>query len=173
MPDNPLHPDQLGGERRFRTDLVAYLDSLSALELAELLGELPSSRQEPLRLGVVMVALNERLPDAYKLLPPAGQPGPHEGRRRSLREPVADRCAARAAHRIGPPPLGLAEWQADRQRQAEQHADRRHAGAVAERRVAEALRAGASDPNPAAGHQERSEPPGRQREERDSDREDR
>jgi hypothetical protein len=26
-----------------------------------------------------MVALNERLPDADKLLPPAGEPGRHEG----------------------------------------------------------------------------------------------
>jgi hypothetical protein len=177
MPHDPLHPDQLGGERRFRTDLAAYLDSLSALELAELLSELPSSRQEPLRLGVLMVALNERLPDAYKLLPPAGQPGPHEGRRKSLRELVADRRAVRAADRARPPPPGLAEWQADRQRQAEQHTDRRHVGAVAERRVAEALRVWATDPNPAVGHQERGEPPDRsrrwQREERDGDREDR
>jgi hypothetical protein len=39
-----------------------------------------------------MIALNERLPDAYKLLPPAGQRGPGEGRRRSLRGLVADRC---------------------------------------------------------------------------------
>jgi hypothetical protein len=84
MPADPIHPDQLGGEQRFRADLVAYLDSLPAHELADLLGELPSSRQEPLRLGVLMVALNERLPDAYKLLPPAGQPGPHEGRRRTM-----------------------------------------------------------------------------------------
>jgi hypothetical protein len=44
-----------------------------------------------------MVALNERLPDAYKLLPPAGHPGPGEGRRRSLREVVADRRAAAPA----------------------------------------------------------------------------
>jgi hypothetical protein len=28
MPDNPIHPDQLAGEHRFRTDLVTYLDSL-------------------------------------------------------------------------------------------------------------------------------------------------
>jgi hypothetical protein len=36
-------------------------------------------RQAPLRSGVLMVALNERLTDAYKLLPPAGWPGPEEG----------------------------------------------------------------------------------------------
>jgi hypothetical protein len=87
-------------------------------------------------VGVLLAALNERLPDAYKLLPPAGQPGPGEGQHRSLRELVADRRAARAAHRAGPPPPGLADWLADRQRQADQQADRRRAGAVAERRVA-------------------------------------
>ena len=55
---------------------MAYLDTVPVGELAELLAELPGSRQQPLGLGVLMVALNERLPDAYKLLPPAGQPGP-------------------------------------------------------------------------------------------------
>jgi hypothetical protein len=125
-----------------------------------------------------MVALNERLPDACKLLPSGGQPGPHEGRRRSLRDVVADRRAARAAHRTGPPPPGLAEWHADRQRRADQLAERRHAGAAAERRVAEALRARAADHN--ANHQERSKPPAepadwerdRQGEGRDRERED-
>jgi hypothetical protein len=63
--------------------------------VAELLGELPRSHQQPFQLGVLMVPLNERLPDGYKLLPPAGHPGPGEGRRRSLREVVADRRAAR------------------------------------------------------------------------------
>jgi hypothetical protein len=175
MPDDPIHPEQLGGEARFRADLVAYLDSLPVHELADLLGGLPSSRQEPLQLGVLMIALNERLPDAHKLLPPAGQPGPHDGRRRSLRELVADRRAARAARHPGSPPLALADWLAGRQRLAEQLTDRRRAGAVAERRVAEALHAGANDHNPAAGHQEHGEPPGRrpdwQGEERDHDRE--
>jgi hypothetical protein len=150
---------------------VAYLDSLPVSELAEL----PGSRREPLQLGVLMVALNERLPDAYKLLPPAGQPGPREGRRRSLREVVADRRAARAADRAGPPPSGLAERRIDRRRQAEQHTDRRRAGAVGERRVAEALRARATDQDPAAGHQHHGkppdEPPERQSKERDSQRE--
>jgi hypothetical protein len=131
MPDDPIHPDQLAGEQRFRADLVAYLDSLPVGELAERLGELPSRRQQPLGMGVLLAALNERLPDAYKLLPPAGQPGPGEGQHRSLRELVADRRAARAAHRAGPPPPGLAGWLADRQRQADQQADRRRAGAVA------------------------------------------
>ena len=51
MPADPIHPDQLGGEARFRADLVAYLDSLPVNELADLLGELPGSRQQPLQLG--------------------------------------------------------------------------------------------------------------------------
>jgi hypothetical protein len=109
-----------------------------------------------------MVALNERLPDNHKLLPPAGQPGPHEGRRRSLRELVADRRAARAARHTGPLPPGLAEWLADRQRQAEQHTDQRRVGAVAERRVAEALRAWATDPDLALGPEHPGDPPAEQ-----------
>jgi hypothetical protein len=44
MPADPIHPDQLHGQQRFRADLVAYLDSLLLGELAELLGDLPSSR---------------------------------------------------------------------------------------------------------------------------------
>jgi hypothetical protein len=174
MPADPTHPGQLGGEARFRADLVAYLDSLPVHELADLLGELPSSRQEPLQLGVLMVALNERLPDAYKLLPPAGQPGPYEGRRRSLRELVADRRAARTSRHAGPPPSGLAERLADRQQQADRHAERARAGTVAERRVAETLRTRATDPDPAAGRQEHgdppAEPPDRERDRQDQDR---
>jgi hypothetical protein len=159
MPADPTNPDQFGGEGRFRADLVAYLDSLPGGELAELLGELPSRRQQPLGLGVLMVALNERLPDAYKLLPPAGHPGPGQGRRRSLQELVADRRAARTSRHPDAPASGLAEWLADRQQQAEQHTDRRRAGAVAERRVAEALRTRATDPDPAASRQDHGDPP--------------
>jgi hypothetical protein len=77
-----------------------------------------------------MVALNERLPDGYKLLPPAGHPGPGAGRRRSLRQVVADRRAARAAQHAGPPSSGLADWLADLQQQAELHAEPVRAGAV-------------------------------------------
>jgi hypothetical protein len=157
MPADLIHPDLLGGEQRFRADLVAYLDSLSVGELAELLGELPSSCQQPLGLGVLMVALNERLPDAYNLLPPAGQPGPGKGRRRSLRQVVADRRAARTSRHAGSPSPGRAEWLPDHQRQAEQHADR--TGAVSERRVAETLHTRATDHDPAAGRQEGSDPP--------------
>jgi hypothetical protein len=78
MTADPIHPDQLGGAARFRADLVAYLDSLPVDQLADLLSKLPN-RQQPLGLGVLMVALNERLPDAYKLRPPAGQPGRARG----------------------------------------------------------------------------------------------
>jgi hypothetical protein len=137
MPADPIHPDQLAGQARFRADLVAYLDRLPLGELAELLGELPSSRQQPLGLGVLMVALNEWLPDGYELLPPGGHPGPGEGRRRSLREVVADRRAGRAGWHDNAPPSGLA----DRQRQVDLQAERAWAGAVGARRVAEALRA--------------------------------
>jgi|SRR6266508_3893668 len=177
MPADPSHPDQLAGAARFRAGPVAYLDSLPVHELAHRLGELPSNHQQPLQLGVLMIALNERLPDAFKLLSPAGYPVPGEGRRRSLREVVADRRAARTAHRAGPPPSGLAEWLADRQQQADLHADRRRAGAVAERRVAEALRTQATDQDPAAGHQEHGDPPAdrerdRQDQERDHESED-
>jgi hypothetical protein len=167
MPADPIHPDQLDGEQRFRADLVAYLDSLPVGELAELLSELPRSRQEPLGLGVLMVALNERLPDAYKLLPPAGHPGPGEGRRRSLRQVVADRRAARTGRHADAPASGLAEWLADRQQQANLHAERTRAGAVGERRVAEALRQ-ATDADPPAGRPESGVPPA----ERERDRQD-
>jgi hypothetical protein len=177
MPADPIHPNQLHGEARFRADLVAYLDSLPVGELAALLGGLPRSRQQPLQLGVLMVALNERLPDAYKLLPPAGQPGPGEGRRRSLRELVADRRAARAGRHPDAPASGMAEWLAERQWQADLHPERAGAGAVGERRVAEALRTRATDPDPAVGRQEPDAPPAererdRQDQERDRESED-
>jgi hypothetical protein len=118
MPADPTHPDQPGGEQRFRADLLDYLDSLPTHELADLLGELPSSRQEPLQLGVLMIALNGRLPDAYKLLPPAGHPGLGEGRHRTLREVVAERRAVRTSRHPDAPASGLAERLADRQQQA-------------------------------------------------------
>jgi hypothetical protein len=114
-----------------------------------------------------MIALNERLPDAYKL-PPAGQPGPGEGRRHSLRQVVADRRAVRTSRHPDAPPSGLAEWLADRQRQADLYAERARAGAVGERRVAETLRTRATDPDPAASRQEPGDPPA----ERERDRQD-
>ncbi len=94
MPADPLYPGEVGPEPRpegrFRADLVRYLDALPVSELGSLLSELPRTRP-----GMLMVELNERLPDSGKLLPPVGTPGPGEGRRRSLREWAADRRAAR------------------------------------------------------------------------------
>jgi hypothetical protein len=102
MPADPLYPGEVGPEPhpegQFRADLVRYLDSLSVSELGSLLSELPHTRP-----GVLIIELNERLPDAGKLLPPVGTPGPHEGRRRSLREWAADRRAARNQLQAGPP----------------------------------------------------------------------
>jgi hypothetical protein len=117
---------------------------------------------------VLMIALNEQLPDGYKLLPPAGDPGSGEGRRRSLRQMVADRRAARASRHPDALATGLAEWLADRQQQADLHAERARAGAVSERQVAEALRVRATDPDPAAGRQKYGDPPA----ERERDRQD-
>jgi hypothetical protein len=51
-------------------------------------------------------------------------------------------------------------------RQAEQDAERARAGAVGERRLAEALRTRASDPDPAAGRQEPGDPPAEQERDR-------
>jgi len=58
---------------------------------------------------VLLVALNERLPDAYKLLLPAGHPAAGEGWRGSLWEVVADRRAARASRHPDAPASGLAD----------------------------------------------------------------
>jgi hypothetical protein len=102
MPADPLYPAEVGPEPRpegqFRVDLVRYLDALPVSELGSLLSDLPRTRP-----GVLMVELNERLPDSGKLLPPAGTPGPDEGRRRSLRERIADRRLARSQPQAGPP----------------------------------------------------------------------
>jgi hypothetical protein len=102
MPVDPLDPAELGPEPRpegqFRADLVRYLDSLPVSELGSLLSELPLTRP-----GVLMIELNERLPDSGKLLPPAGTPGPGEGQRRTLRERIADRRFARSQPQAGPP----------------------------------------------------------------------
>src|SRR6266511_2518815 len=102
MPADPLYPGEISPEPRpegqFRADLVRYLDSLPTSELGSLLSELLWTRP-----GVLMIELNQRLPDSGKLLPPAGTPGPGEGRRRSLREWAADRRAARNQLQAGPP----------------------------------------------------------------------
>jgi hypothetical protein len=49
MPDDPAHPDQLDGTRRFRADLLAYLDSLPVHQLGGVLGGLP----EPTRVALM------------------------------------------------------------------------------------------------------------------------
>src|SRR6266508_2022695 len=102
MPTDPFYPGERIGpeppEGQFRADLVRYLDALPVSELGSLLSELPRTRP-----GVLMIELNQRLPDSDKLLPPAGTPGPGEGRRRSLREWAADRRAARNHLQAGPP----------------------------------------------------------------------
>ena len=121
---------------------------------------------------MLLVALNERLPDAYKLLPPAGHPGPGEGWRRSLREVVADRRAARTSRHPDAPASGWAMWRAARHPQAALPPYRARAGAVGERRVAETLRVRATDPDPAARRQDSGDPPaererGQQDQERD------
>ncbi|HEY5989488.1 MAG TPA: hypothetical protein VIV12_24390 [Streptosporangiaceae bacterium] len=108
MPADPMYPGEVGPEPRpegqFRADLVRYLDALPVSELGGLLSELPRTRP-----GVLLVELNERLPDSTKLLPPAGTPGPNEGRRRSLRERIADRRAMRNRPTAGPP--DIVDWQ--------------------------------------------------------------
>jgi hypothetical protein len=102
MPADPLYPGEVDAEPRpdgqFRADLVRYLDALPVSELGSLLSELPRTRP-----GTLMIELNQRLPDSGKLLPPPGTPGPHEGRRRSLRAWAADRRAARNQPTAGPP----------------------------------------------------------------------
>jgi hypothetical protein len=108
MPADPLDPGEVGPEPRpegqFRADLVRYLDALPTSELGSLLSQLPRTRP-----GMLMIELNERLPDSGKLLPPAGTPGPNESRRRSLREWAADRRAARNRPTAGPP--DIVDWQ--------------------------------------------------------------
>jgi hypothetical protein len=49
MPADPPTPTSSAARRRCCADLAAYLDSLSVHELADLVGELPNSRQEPLQ----------------------------------------------------------------------------------------------------------------------------
>jgi hypothetical protein len=114
MPADPLYPAEIGPEPRpegqFRADLVRYLDDLPTSELGSLLSELPRTRTD-----VLIVELNERLPDAGKLLSPAGTPGPGEGRR-SLGG--AGRRAARNQPQAGPADvvIGTAGERASRRR---------------------------------------------------------
>jgi hypothetical protein len=133
MPDSPTRPEYQSGEQLFRADLVTYLDSLPVGELAGLLCELLAMTRTTL-----MHELSDRGP-AWARLPVTWpqHPDAHLMGRRSLREVLADRRAARAARRSSPPaPLSdpgsdpwITGWLARR----------RLAGAVAERRLAEAL----------------------------------
>jgi len=175
MPTEPTHPDQLGGEARFRADLVAYLHSLPVHKLVDLLGELPSSRQEPLQLDVLMIGLNERLPDAFKLLPPAGQPAQARGgaaRYGRWSPTAAPRAPAvtPARHRRGWPSSGGPTVSGRPSSTSARPVRARSPNGGWRKRCA---------PGPptdqAAGRQEHgdppAEPPERQREERDSQRE--
>ncbi len=101
MVDDLLHPDDRPDPAaRFRTDLAGYLRGLPGPELADLLAGLP----DPVTVDLI-AALAARGP-AYARLPDTwpGHPDAEFMRRRSLREVVADRRAARAARRAGPPP---------------------------------------------------------------------
>jgi hypothetical protein len=147
MADRPTLPEPTGdhGAARFRADLAAYLNSLFLHELGDLLGELPEGTQVAL-----MVELSERgpawarLPDTWPQLP-----------RRTLREQLADRRAARRP----PPPEQLRRWRAEAERAADQLSRQRRGGALAERRLAEALRAWASNRDPATDQQQSLERP--------------
>jgi hypothetical protein len=136
MPDRPTLPEPSSdwGAAQFRADLAAYLDSLFLHDLADLLGELP----EPTRVAL-MHELSERGP-AWAKLPEDWPQLP----RRSLRERLADRRAARQP----PSPEQLHRWWAEADRAADQLSRQRRSGAVAERRVAEALRAWGDQPRP-------------------------
>jgi hypothetical protein len=99
------HPDdQLDPAARFRADLASYLRGLSGPELADLLDGLP----DPVKVDLIgeLAArgpASARLPEAWP-----GHPDAEFMRRRSLREAVADRRAARQA---GPPPgTTLTDW---------------------------------------------------------------
>jgi hypothetical protein len=106
------HPDDRPDPAtRFRADLAGYLRGLSGSELADLLRGLP----DPVKVDLI-AALATRGP-AHARLPTTwpGHPDTELLRRRSLREVVADRRAARAARRAGPPPgATLADWAANR-----------------------------------------------------------
>jgi hypothetical protein len=112
MADDLAHPDDRPDPAaRFRADLAGYLRGLPAPELADLLAGLP----DPVTIDLI-AALAERGP-AYAKLPPTwpAHPDAEFMRRWSLREVVADRRAARAARRTGPPPgTTLTNWAANR-----------------------------------------------------------
>jgi len=133
MAGDLLHPDDRPDPgARFRADLAGYLRHLSGPELADLLAGLP----DPVTVDLI-AELAERGP-AYARLPATwpAHPDTELLRRRSLREVVADRRAARATRRAGPPPgATLAGWAANRPVVIRPTRD-----PAAERRLGEALR---------------------------------
>jgi hypothetical protein len=99
MAANLVHPDgRPDPTARFRADLAGSLRHLSGRELADLLDGLP----DPVKVDL-LAALAARGP-AYARLPETypGHPDAEIMRRRSLREVVSDRRAARTARRTGP-----------------------------------------------------------------------
>jgi hypothetical protein len=94
MADDLLHPDDRPDPAaRFRTDLAGYLRHLSGPELADLLDGLP----DPVKVDLIAALAacgpaHARLPATWPAHPDA-----EFMRRRSLREVVTDRRAARAA----------------------------------------------------------------------------
>jgi hypothetical protein len=131
-PDDRPHP-----AARFRAHLASYLRGLPAPELAELLAGLP----DPVTVDLI-AELAARGP-AHARLPVTwpGHPDTELLRRRSLREVVADRRAARAARRAGAPPgATLADWAANRPLVIRPGKD-----PAVERRLGEALRGRAAE----------------------------
>jgi hypothetical protein len=133
-----IHPDDRPDPgARFRADLAAYLRGLSGPELADLLDGLP----DPVKVDLIG-ELAARGP-AYARLPDTwpGHPDAEFMRRRSLREVMADRRAARAARRTGPPGATLADWAANRSSVTRPTTD-----PAVQRRLGEALHGRAAEP---------------------------
>jgi hypothetical protein len=140
MADDLLHPDDRPDPAaRFRADLAGYLRGLSGPELADLLDGLP----DPVKVDLIgeLAARGPayaRLPDTWPAHPDA-----EFMRRRSLREVVADRRAARAAHRAGPPPgATLIGWAANQPSVTRPAKD-----PAVERRLGEALHGRTAEPD--------------------------
>jgi hypothetical protein len=159
MADDLHHPDDRPdpGER-FRADLASYLRGLPGPELADLLAGLP----DPVTIDLIAALAargpaHARLPDTWP-----GHPDSEFMRRRSLREVVADRRAARAARRTGSPPgATLADWAAKRPLITQPAED-----PAVQRRLGEALRGRGADQDERAalafddpGGPRESEPP--------------
>jgi hypothetical protein len=138
MTDDLIHPDDRPDPAaRFRADLTGSLRGLPEPELADLLAGLP----DPVTVDLI-AALATRGP-AHARLPATwpGNPDTELLRRRLLREVVADRRAARAARRAGPPPgTALADWAVNRPQVTRSAKD-----PAVERRLGEALHGHAAE----------------------------